>query len=616
MRKKFTFRSSIANTMVIAVIACFAFKGHAQSFSPAISLSDLDGTNGVTIPGIVANSAAGFSVSQAGDINGDGIGDIIIGAPQAEVNGSNLTGEVYVIFGNSTGFGTTLDLSMLDGSNGFTIPGIVPGGRAGYSVSQAGDINDDGIEDIIIGAPNGDGGEAYVIFGNDTGFGAVFNLSALDGNNGFVIKGIDPLDQAGLAVSGVGDINGDDVDDILIGAPGVDPDGLDAAGACYVVFGNETGFSAVLNLSSLDGSNGFAIKGLESRNFLGRSVSGAGDINGDDISDLIIGTDDASPGGNNGAGESYVIFGDDAGFGAIFDLSTLNGSNGFMAEGINPGNRAGSSVSGVGDIDNDGIDDVIIGAPFAASDGNSNAGECYVILGRSTGFEANVNLSALNGSNGFRIKGIDAFDGAGNSVGSAGDINGDGINDIIIGADSADPDGNSFNGIGESYVVFGNSVGFEASLGLSTLDGSNGFRIKGIDAGNQTGNSVKGAGDVNGDGTDDIIIGAIGADPAGESYVVFGKKVSVGLFEQVGSFPLGIAPNPANEAVIINSPVLTNTEKIKIALFNQLGVLCEIDELQIGNAYLWLNLRNLPAGMYFLHLTVGNRFSVGRIIKQ
>ncbi|MCB0577766.1 MAG: T9SS type A sorting domain-containing protein [Phaeodactylibacter sp.] len=84
----------------------------------------------------------------------------------------------------------------------------------------------------------------------------------------------------------------------------------------------------------------------------------------------------------------------------------------------------------------------------------------------------------------------------------------------------------------------------------------------------------------------------------------------------MGSFPLDITPNPANDQVIINSSVLTNTEKIKIALFNQLGVLCEINELQIGNSYLRLNLGNIPAGIYFLHLTVGNRFSVGRIIKQ
>ena len=122
------------------------------------------------------------------------------------------------------------------------------------------------------------------------------------------------------------------------------------------------------------------------------------------------------------------------------------------------------------------------------------------------------------------------FDRSGTSVSAAGDVNGDGIDDFIIGADGADPNGNI--GAGESYVVFGSNAGFGASLELSALDGTNGFVINGIDRDDDSGVSVSAAGDVNGDGIDDIIIGAIRADPngnnfAGESYVVFGSTTAV-----------------------------------------------------------------------------------------
>jgi Ca2+-binding RTX toxin-like protein len=146
------------------------------------------------------------------------------------------------------------------------------------------------------------------------------------------------------------------------------------------------------------------------------------------------------------------------------------------------------------------------------------------MFGKAAGWGGNLNLSALNGTDGFRLAGVAAGDQAGISVSRVGDMNGDSLNDLIVGAPNADPNG-SYSGA--SYVVFGRAAGWGASLNVSALDGTDGVRLAGVAAFDDAGGSVSGAGDVNGDGFDDLIVGAYGADPngistAGASYVVFG----------------------------------------------------------------------------------------------
>ncbi|MFB2892387.1 beta strand repeat-containing protein [Aerosakkonemataceae cyanobacterium BLCC-F50] len=205
-----------------------------------------------------------------------------------------------------------------------------------------------------------------------TSFPSSFNLSSLDGSNGFVINGINQFDISGYSVSNAGDVNGDGIGDLIIG--GYAPN--NGAGQSYVVFGKSTGFSASLNLSSLDGSNGFVINGINQFDISGYSVSNAGDVNGDGIGDLIIGGYQA----NGAAGQSYVVFGKSTGFSASLNLSTLDGSNGFVINGINANDYSGYSVSNAGDVNGDGIADLIIGAPVA----NGYAGQTYVVFGKNT----------------------------------------------------------------------------------------------------------------------------------------------------------------------------------------------------------------------------------------
>ncbi|SPJ27608.1 calcium-binding protein [Falsiruegeria mediterranea] len=458
-----------------------------------LKLEDLDGTNG----GLLHYSDYRFSIkpSFAGDFNGDGFDDVIVGSPGVPTDAKFYVGESYVVFGKASGFDAPTPISELDGTNGVVFEGIDERDGSGRSVSFAGDVNGDGIDDVIIGASR----EGYVVFGSTAGFAPTLPLSSIDGSNGFVIDG------SSGSVSYAGDVNGDGIDDVIIGAAG----GRESAGKSYVVFGSTAGFAPTLSLSSLNGSNGFVIEGIEEGDNSGGSVSSAGDVNGDGIDDLIIGARNADPGGRDGAGESYVVFGSTAGFAPTLSLSSLNGSNGFVIEGIEEGDSSGSSVSAAGDVNGDGFGDVIIGAPSANQDPRDSHvrdGESYVVFGRADDFSATFSLAGLNGQNGFELIGRkfnergDRLDRSGHVVSSAGDLNGDGFSEVVVSGRMYDPVGSV-----EAYVVFGNSGGFDASLNFDDLDGSNGFII----ATREIWDPITGAanaGDFNGDGLDDLVV--------------------------------------------------------------------------------------------------------------
>ncbi|MFI4883537.1 MAG: GC-type dockerin domain-anchored protein [Phycisphaerales bacterium JB064] len=497
----------------------------SEPFPAAIDLTSLDGQIGVRFAGAQSNRPR--AVGGVVDINGDGFDDAFI-ADQTLV---------YVVFGRGPddAFPAFLELGRTPLPIGFEIrPESATGAPSAMTVSHAGDVNSDGLEDIIIGNPGAtiDGrsgvGAAYVIFGRDAGdppFPDILDLSALDASTGFRMVGALVRDWAGYDVCAAGDLNSDGIGDVIVGAPRLQ----DRVGECYVVFGRppDDPFPVSFSLGDLDGNNGFKINGTQIEDFLGQSACVAGDLNGDGIDDVIMGAAGSSASGQDYAGSCFIVYGRPSGtpFPAALALDELDGTDGFRLDGTGRRDLVGQSVASAGDLNGDGRDDAIIGAP-----GRNTS---YVIYGRDAGdpFPARLTIDDIDGTNGFAIMGIDTGDASGSSVSSAGDANGDGLPDVIIGAPGADPIRQE--SAGETSIVFGRPAGspFPAVLHLADLDGRHGVRLDGLDPGDRSGLGVGTVDDLNSDGVDDVIISAPDAVPFfgsgisnGETYVVFGRK--------------------------------------------------------------------------------------------
>ena len=466
--------------------------------------------------------------SALGDVNDDNINDYMI------QSGDN----IYVLLGRTGSYEARLDLSMLDDNEGFQINSSLQSSGVFNSLSSAGDINGDGISDIVIGKPFSDGltGRAYVVYGKtdddrqrDTAYdGGVLDLGALTSHNGITIESSSSIGGAilGLSVASAGDFNGDDVSDAIITVQGGNrTDGN------YVIFGNRNGLGdSFVDDSGLDGQRGFLID--FSRDITGPYAAGVGDINDDGFDDVIV----------TRGSQLNVVFGTsdearlkDPNFNAdkdqppgdSFDLARVDGSNGFVISGyLNVTQFKGRPVSPAGDFNGDNIPDIVVSAPkHSVPDGDQKIGATFLIYGRATDFGPRVNLKddivGGDGSAGIVIYGANPRDQSGWYVAGGGDINKDGYDDIIISTKPVGADGGD-TGAAKSYVVFGKKTGYGPSLNLSSIetgDGSDGFMIKGREGETYKNFSASIAGDINADGFDDIIVGA---SETGEHYIVFG----------------------------------------------------------------------------------------------
>ena len=457
------------------------------------------GVNGFAIDGVASDSGVGFSVAAGGDVNDDGLDDVILGAPGRA--------GVYVVFGKEDG--DVVDLSDLENESGggFLIVGTNNDDGVGVAVAGGIDVNDDGMDDIIIGAPESDvsaanAGFSYVVFGKADFTSVALSDLESESGGGFGIAGELNSDRSGSSVAAIGDVNDDGFDDVAIGAPEANPNGGDS-GRVYVVFGTD-GTDIVLLADVAVGTGGFPIDGTVASGFVGDTLSGVGDVDGDLVPDLLIGAQLEGPNGT-----AYLVLGKDTGTAVLLNGS---GSGAFAITGEGEGDDAGSCVGPAGDVDGDGLADLVIGAHEAGND----AGAAYVVFGKDD-TDAVPLGDVAGGTGGYKIAAPDD-ERLGFGCGGGGDVNGDGVPDIVIGAIPVP------GGAGRTFVVHGKDDGTQVEV-ADLIQGDGGFALDGENDFDVAGLSVANAGDVNGDGFGDVLIGAAGypaGDDAGRAYVVFG----------------------------------------------------------------------------------------------
>ena len=411
--------------------AAYLLMGATLGSSSVSSLADAD----YKFVGENTDDGAGFRVVGGGDIDGDGLDDILFSA-YGEDTGAQNAGAVYVVLAKDLGTETTLDLRYVTRK----ILGEDTNNYAGWALSFAGDVDGDGLDDVLIGAPyNGEGGltagAAYIVLGRSLAEDAELRLEDAD----YRLIGERVGDFAGYSVDSLGDVDGDGLDDVIIGAPYEDENGNES-GASYVVLGASMGIDATIDLSNAD----YKIMGEGANETSGFSVSGAGDVDGDGLDDVLIGASYNSDGASYG-GAVYVVLG--GSLGQDYEISLADSD--YKLVGVVNQEYAGSNVESIGDVDGDGLDDFLVSAP-------SNiyakvAGTVYLVLAGSLPGSSTLSLANADGTwtgtppvnNGYGT-------GFGSGLAAAGDLDGDGLGDVLIGAP-----GDSDGGLGAGAVLIG-----------------------------------------------------------------------------------------------------------------------------------------------------------------
>ncbi len=395
----------------------------------------------------------GYKVSTVGDVNGDGYGEVIVGA----YNYSSSTGKTYLYYGGAGGLSTTADWTAV-GENG--------NDHFGISVSIAGDVNGDGYSDIIVGA-NGysfSKGKAYLFYGEASGLSTTADWTKIGENSN---------DNFGVSAVSAGDVNGDGYSDVIVGAFRYS----NYTGKVYLFYGSSSGLSTTADWTAT---------GENIRDYFGLSIATAGDLNGDGYSDIIVGASGYPSLAK--IGKVYLYYGSQSGLSSTPD---------WTATGENNDDSFGSDVSTGGDINGDGYSDIIVSSPGYSS----TTGKVLLYYGSSIGLSSTADWTAT---------GENTDDTFGNSIAAAGDVNGDGFSDVIVGAYGF----SSF--MGKTYLYFGSSSGLS-----STAD----WTVTGENNSDYFGACVSTAGDINGDGYSDIIIGAeFYSSSNGKAYLYFGSS--------------------------------------------------------------------------------------------
>jgi hypothetical protein len=458
------------------------------------------------------------------DVDGDGIDDVVAGAPTWSTRPTDRSweGAVYVTFG-----GPAIGGADLAAPGTLRIEGVGENSQMG-SVDCAGDVDADGIDDLVIGAWGRSQpgrvarGEAYVVFGaRDLRTAGPLDVSLL-GDRGYRITAPDApeYDHLGYAVAGLGDVNRDGRDDLVVQANTADTTTATPPrtnnGITWVLPGQAGPRDVDVSRDAL-----LTIHGAGSGQ--PNDVANVGDVNGDGSDDIGIGMYTAVYAGRSTAsGAAYVVSGRRRGVLDLADPATAL----LFVGGPHAGQRLGTGIDAAGDVNGDGLGDVVIGADATS---NANSDNAYVVFGAA---EPSVLDASRLGASGYRILGMPGAS-SGYGVTGVGDVNGDGYHDVALGAYAA-------GDAGSAYVVYGvpdprelpandassglvpvNAADTTRYVALATLTPEQGSRLDGATAGERFGRQVAGVGDVDGNGAPDLAIGAdmafrLGRSGAGE----------------------------------------------------------------------------------------------------